>query len=122
MDVDVMLRKIFPVDPVLLTDGTDIADPCLRRLLHHIAELSGQLERAFARHHVHFDLQRISADTRPGQSAHDPDLIHLILPVIGIPLPAEVTGKILFRDLHGFFLTLIDLPCGFSADLPELAL
>ena len=68
------------------------------------------------------ETENTTADTRPRQSAHDPDLIRLILPVIGIPLPAEVTGKILLRDLHGFFLTLIDLPCNLSADLPELAL
>ena len=63
------------IDAVLLPARADKADGGARRLLHHIAERSGQLQLTRAVHNGDFHLQQLSADRRPGKPVDQADFI-----------------------------------------------
>ena len=62
---------------ILSHGGTNKADARLRRLLHHIAEVSGQDELAAAVHDIALDLESLTADGSPGKAGHKTDRIGL---------------------------------------------
>ena len=101
---------------------TDITDSRLRRLLHHIPQLSGQHEISFSRHDIHFDLKGISAHTGPGQSAHDTHFIifiFLLNIILFFPQKAFQAGQ-----FHSNMLLplLQHFPRRFPADFADPAL
>ena len=60
--------KKFSVDPEYGRIRPHPGQSCLHGLLHHLADLSGHGEAAFALHGVGFDEQHVAAGRRPGQS------------------------------------------------------
>ena len=59
---------------VFFSHGAHKADADPGGLLHHIPHLSGELHLAFARHHVHLNLQRIASHAGPGKPPDNPGL------------------------------------------------
>ena len=53
----------------------DIADGGSGRLLHHVAEVAGQLQVAVPLHRKHLHAQQLAAKRRPRQPVDDADFI-----------------------------------------------
>ena len=121
MDVNIILCEKLRRNAVLLSQGTDVADRSARRLLHHIAELSGQEEFPFSRHRIDFDLQRVAAYTRPCQTAYDPDVILGVLFLVCVTFPPKIFFQILLCDTDTLCIIFEKFPRGFPADLANLA-
>ena len=54
--------------------GAQVGDPGLRGLFHHVAELPGQRDFAFARCAERLDVERDAADRRIRETVSDADL------------------------------------------------
>ncbi len=94
----------------------------MRGLLHDVAELSGQRERAFAFHGGGFDEQDVAADRRPRESCGDADLIALEQFVLEDFRPAEKLIQIVGVDLADLLFSGGDLPRNLAADGGDLPL
>ena len=113
----IMLFKIVFGHAVLTSNRSDIADAGLRRFLHDVTQLTGQLNLAFTGHCIHFDLQCIAADAGPGQTADDADLIVFIRRVELNLLFPQVLHQVAGSDLHLSPVLLPEAParsCGRS--------
>ena len=122
MDVNIIFLEKLRRNVILSADRPDIADSCLCRLLHDVAQLTGQLEFTLARHHVDLDFQRISSHTRPCKSAHDPDLIGLTAHILAVFFLAEILLKIAHRHIDRAAFSFVDLTRRLARNLPDPAL
>ena len=55
--------------------GTDIAEGRMDGFLHHVSQITGELQLAGALHHVHLNLKGLSPHTGPGQAGNQPHLV-----------------------------------------------
>ena len=122
MDVNIIFLEKLRRNVILSADRPDIADSCLCRLLHDIAQLTCQLELTLAGHHVNLDFQRISAHTRPCKSAHDSDLIGLAAHILAVFFLAEILLEIAHRHIDRAAFSLVDLARRLARNLPDPAL
>ncbi len=74
VDVDVVFPMKVRVDAQLLGPGTNVTQRRLRRLLHHVAQLSGEGQFAAALHERGLGHEDLAADFRPGQAGGDAHL------------------------------------------------
>ena len=84
---------------ILFTDRAYITHGYPRGFLHHVTHLTSQVNLPFSGHHVYLDLQGVAAHTRPGQAAHDTDLIFLRDLILLIPGLAQILFQII-RSNH----------------------
>ena len=77
--VDVHVRLAVEVlrDAELLGLRPHPAERRLRRLLHHVAKLAGERQRALAWHQRGLGHEDLAADLRPGEARGDADLVRL---------------------------------------------
>ena len=100
---------------------TDIADACLCRFFHHIAQLACEKEFSFSRHQVYFNLKGISSHTGPCQSPDNTHFICLVFLLISISGSPQKVFQIFRGHSNLFFLIFHDFPGRFSADIPDLS-
>ena len=76
-DVDVQVALLEEVlgDAELLGVGAHVGERRLRRLLHHVAELAGELQLARAVHARRLDEEDLAADAGPGEAGGDAGLL-----------------------------------------------
>ena len=114
MDILVLIK--LRVDAEQLRTAADIGDGGLRRLLHDIAEVAGQLELARAVEHGDFDIEHFPADGRPRKAAHKADLVLRIDTLRLVARRAEIIGHAAGAQLHALALTERDALGGLAAD------
>ena len=88
----------------------------------HVSQLTCQFKFAFARHHINFDLQRITTYAGPCQPTHDTDLILFIDPVHMKPFFAEILFQLVFIHIHRLTGSFVNLSGCFSADFAYFTL
>ena len=96
----------------------------LRGFLHHIAELSGDLKLALARHLENFDREQIAASFSKGEPIHQADFGVLFGFLVAILMRPEKLDQLFRIDQHLrlFFRFLGPDPRGFAANRTNLAL
>ena len=114
MDILVLIK--LRVDAEQLRTAADIGDGGLRRLLHDVAEVAGQLELARAVEHGDFDIEYFPADRRPRKAAHKADLVLRIDTLRLVARRAEIIGHAAGAQLHALALTERDALGGLAAD------
>ena len=65
----------------------------------------------FSRHHIHFDLECITADTSPCESTHNTNFIFFICHLITVKFLTQIVFHIPLCHMNGFLLFLKDLHC-----------
>ena len=73
-----VLLEAVGVDAQLAGAGAGVGEGGLGRLLHHVAQLAGQQERALAFHQAHFDADGVAAHGCPGHAGGHADLVLLL--------------------------------------------
>ena len=120
--MDILLLIKLRVDAEHLCAAADIGDGGLRRLLHDVAEVAGQLQLSGAVEHGGFNIEHFPADGCPGKAAHEADLI-LRIDVLRLKARgAEIVGHAACAQLHAFALAERDALGRLAADGGELAL
>gem|GEM_PF-6664963 len=94
---------------------------CLRRFLHHLAELPGEDQPAVADRPAGLDEQDVTTDRRPRQSGGDTGQPGTQGDFVVVAAGAEDAGEIGFADLHAGALALGDLHRDTAADGTDLA-
>ena len=121
MDMDVILREEFRFNAVVFRNGPEIADTGYCGFLHHIAQVTGELEIAFSGHDIDFDLQNFAAHAGPGKAGNDTNLGLAVHLGYGSFCPAEELFQIPYRNGYLLKAVLLNLQRGFAADGAELA-
>ncbi len=106
--MDVGLLEEVLRDSVSLRIRADEREGRLRRLFHHVAELSGELQLARAVHLRRLDEEDFAADARPGEPGRDSGLLGPLSDLARIPLRPEKLAHVVFR-VDG---SRLDLPFG----------
>src|SRR5439155_2305604 len=124
-DVDMNIQAAVEVgiQPEARRSGAHIAHRCLARLLHNVAQLSGEDQLALTGHDARLNVQDLSADLRPGQTGGQADFVSLLRSDVPELNDAEVIFQVLF--LHGDLKPLAvfdDFPRHLTADVGNLAL
>ena len=89
VDVNVFLLVKIGVGVVDLRPASNVRDGRPGRLLHHVAEGTGQGQRAFPLEEARFDRQDLSPDLGPGEARGHTDFGRLaLLPVAEFRLPS----------------------------------
>src|SRR5207245_7151067 len=99
VDVDVGPPVETGNDAELLRARAHVGERGVGRLLHHVAELAGQAQRALARHEGHLDGQGLAPDLGPGQAGGHADLVALLLAGGPVAWDAQVRGDVVVADL-----------------------
>ena len=84
---------------ILSADRPDIADSCLCRLLHDVAQLTGDNEFALPVEVSDLNRQDIAAEGRIGQTGYHADLIFFLLDAVFKLFFAQPFHDQLLRDL-----------------------
>ena len=104
MDVNIIFLEKLRRNVILSADRPDIADSCLCRLLHDVAEVAGQLQLSGAVEHGGFNIEHFPSDGCPGKAAHEADLI-LRIDVLRLKARgAEIVGHAACAQLHALAL------------------
>ena len=114
MDILVLIK--LRVDAEQLRTAADIGDGGLRRLLHDVAEVAGQLQLARAVEHCDFDIEHFPADGRPGKAAHETDLVLRVNVLRFKARGAEIVGHAAGAQLHALALAERDALGRLAAD------
>ena len=114
MDILVLIK--LRVDAEQLRTAADIGDGGLRRLLHDVAEVAGQLELARAVEHGNFDIEHFPADGRPRKAAHETDLVLRVNVLRLKARGAEIVGHAAGAQLHALALAECDALGRLAAD------
>ena len=118
--MDILLLIKLRVDAEHLRAAADIGDGGLRRLLHDVAEVAGQLQLSGAVEHGGFNIEHFPADGCPGKAAHEADLI-LRIDVLRLKARgAEIVGHAACAQLHALALTERDALGRLAADGGQL--
>ena len=75
MDVDIFVLVKVRIDPERLGAAAQAGDGGTCRLLHHVAQVAGQLDAAGALHHGALDVEHFPADRGIRKAAHKADLV-----------------------------------------------
>src|SRR4051794_14353770 len=126
VDVDVVLGEPVLPEPRrdLVVVAANVRERCLRRLLHHVAELAGDRQLALARHRGRLDKEHVAADRRPREAGRDPRLLRAALGVGVEARAAEQLAGAVRPDAHPprLAVALRDLPRDLPAYRADLAL
>src|SRR5574341_1402755 len=79
MDMNVCLAELVGADAELLRARAHVSQGRVGGLLHDIAQMPGERERALAPHRRGFDVENIAARLGPGQAGPQADLVLLPL-------------------------------------------
>jgi len=109
------------VDPQGVGLGAGVAQRGLSRLLHHLTQLAGELQRALARHDRHLDAQGVSACLGPCQAGGHANGVGVLGGTEVIARRAEVLDQGLAADALGRRLALGHAACHLAADVGNLA-
>jgi len=75
MDVDVFCLVEIGRKMIKGRSGTNVTHGSIDGFLHHIAEITSQLQFSCPVNHIDLDIQRLSAHARPGKTRYKTDLI-----------------------------------------------
>ena len=75
MDMDVLGLIKIRIDPQRFRPAPQAGQSSLGGFLHHVAQITGQLQLAGAFHHVDLDFQDLAAGLRPRKAVHHADLL-----------------------------------------------
>ena len=121
VNVDVAVELAREAERLRL--AADVGERGLRRLLHHVAELAGDGELAFAVEHLHFSSEDAAADFGPRQAGDQADFALFVRFGVAELGHAEKFADVLRGD---FFLVLRaafdDLAGDLAADVADFAL
>src|ERR1019366_6362260 len=95
----------------------------LRRLLHHVTQLTGERELAFAVYRGDFRGENRAADLCPRQARDQADFTALVSLAVAELHNAQMLGDISRGEFHRVLVALLDhLARDFAADVADLAL
>ena len=82
VQVDLRVLVERRIDAVVLRVGAEPRERRARRLLHHVAELAGQRQRAAALHPRRLDEEHVAAGRRPGEADRDARVLGAVLDLL----------------------------------------
>src|SRR5262249_22087557 len=101
----------------------NVSDGCLRRFLHHLAELSGNRRLAFTFHDRDFRAQDGAANLGPGQSCDQADLVLFVGQRVAELGYAQELGDVFPGQRYAEVLTLFhNLARHLAAEVADLPL
>ncbi len=120
MDVEVLVEVLGKAQE--LSPGADVGHRRLGRLLHHLAEFSGDGQLPLPREGDHLDVEEFTADLGPGEAGHEPHRVLLSHLAVLVARGAKVGSDLL--GLHGAarLATFGDGEGYLAADCADLAL
>src|SRR5579872_162645 len=123
MNVEIEVAVEIAIQAETMSARAHIGHRSLRRLLHHVAELSGKSQLAFAIDDGRFRAQDGAADFGPGETRDQSYLALFMRQGVAELDDAQEFGDVLARDIHGVGSTLFyDFACDLTADVANFAL
>ena len=120
--MDVLRLIEVRLDAETIAAAAQAAECRLGRLLHHGAEVAGQLELAAAGHDVGLHLEDLAADLCPCKAVYHADLVVRAMYRVLIPRRAEQIMQTPRCDGQRLYIRCHQCHCRLAAELPEQAL